>query len=88
MPKAPRHVPEGHLFAFPDAVRTWMLAEHRGHMAGETNSHVTVYCGETRGSFTAERIRPNLKCRFCHHVVQDGTMETVPGGFSLWHPLP
>lgn len=86
MPRAPRHFPEGHLFVFPEPVRVWMLQESPGHMVEGSNSHVTVYCGTTRSSFIPERMKPNLRCRFCRQLVQDGDKELEPGGFVLWHP--
>ncbi len=85
MPKTPRHIPVGHLFEFPDAVRAWMLSEVHGHMAFSENNHCTVYCGCSRGSFRIDRLKPNQRCRFCHEVIQEGSHEDRQGGFILWH---
>ncbi len=88
MAKAPKHVPVGHLFSFPDAVREWMLKETGGHMVLAEGMQVTVYCGETRGSFGGKRSKPLHACRFCHRAIEEGVREERPGGFVLWHRAP
>lgn len=85
MSKAPKHVPVGHLFSFPDAVREWMLQETGGHMVQAEGAQITVYCGETRGSFIGKRHKPLHVCRFCHCTIEEGQQEERPGGFVLWH---
>lgn len=82
---ASKHVPQGHLFSFPDTVRAWMLEETSGHMVHVNGAKVTVYCGATRGSFSGELRKPPVQCRYCRKTIEEGTREVHRDGYVLWH---